>query len=115
RLVSDWSSDVCSSDLYALVFGGIAFLHRQRLSPVLPVVVSQEHGDGRANRMSMPYAAQNVCRVALDLHAAAAPVTLLAAPQFAVDELEIDCQPRRHTGEQRDQRFSMGFTGCGKS
>ena len=64
--------------------------------------------------MPMTHATQDVCGIPLDAHAAAASVALLATPEFAVDELKINRQPRRHTGEQRDQRFSMRFTGCGK-
>ena len=63
----------------------------------------------------MPHAAEDVRRVALDLHAAAAAIALLATPQFAVHEFQVDRQTRGHAGEQRHQRLSVGLTGCRKS
>ena len=64
--------------------------------------------------MSMAHPAEDMGGVAFDAHAAAAPVALLAAPQLAVDEFQVDRQSRRHAGEQRNQRFSMGLTGGGE-
>ena len=39
---------------------------------------------------------ENMGLIRLDLHAPAAPITLLAPPKFAINEFEID----RHTGRQ---------------
>ena len=96
----------------ALVLGRIAFFHRQRFGPVLPVVVGQQHGDGRADGFAVAHAAEDVGGVALDLHAAAAAIALLAAPEFAIDEGEIDRHPGRHARKQSHQSLAVGFAGC---
>ena len=49
--------------------------------------------------------------VALDLHAAAAAVALLAAPEFAVEEGLIDFQSGGHAGQKGDQGFAVRFSG----
>ena len=49
-------------------------------------------------------AAQDLDRVALDLHASAAPVSALAAPQLGVDGRAVDRQARRQPLEQHRQR-----------
>ena len=46
-----------------------------------------------------------------DLHPATAPIALLPAPQLAIDELKIDGDPRRKSGDQRDQSLPVGFPG----
>src|SRR5208337_674122 len=97
---------------HALVLSGIALFDGQRLGPVLPVGVGNLDGDRRANRVTVAHAAQNVRGVALDLHATAAAITLLAPPELAVDEVEVNRHARRHAGEQRNQRLSVGLTGC---
>jgi len=66
--------------LYLFVFLGIACGHRQRLLPVLPVLVSQSESDGRADGLAVAYAGENVGGVALDAHASATSVALLTAP-----------------------------------
>ena len=48
--------------------------------------------------------------IALDAHASAAAVTLLAPPEFAVDELLIDLHSGGDAGEDRNQRLSMRFS-----
>ena len=64
--------------------------------------------------LPVAHAAHDMGVVALDLHAAAAAIALLAPPQLAVDELLIDRKPSRHAGEQRDQRLSVRLTGGGE-
>ncbi len=49
--------------------------------------------------------------VSLDLHAAAAAIALLAAPEFAVDERLIDCQSRGQAGKEGDQSLAVRFSG----
>ena len=71
---------------YGFVFGRIAGLDGEDLFPVLPVVVGEGHGDGRADGMAVADAGEDVGGVALDAHAAAAAVALLAAPEFVVEE-----------------------------
>src|SRR5579863_734293 len=60
----------------------------------------------------MAYAGENMSGVALDLHAAAPAVALLAAPEFPVEEGLVDFQSGRHAGEEGDQSFAVGFSGC---
>ena len=54
-------------------------------------------------------------RVGLDLHAAAAAVALLAAPQFAVDGGERDGHAGGQSGEGGNQAFAVRFAGGFKS
>jgi hypothetical protein len=56
-----------------------------------------------------------VGRVALDAHAAAAAITLLAAPELAADELLIDRNPGRKTAYQGDETLAVALSCCGKS
>jgi hypothetical protein len=49
--------------------------------------------------------------VSLDLHAAAAAVSLLAAPELAIEEWLIDFQAGGDAGEEGDEGLSVGFTG----
>ena len=53
--------------------------------------------------------------VALDAHAAAAAVALLAAPQLAVDELLIHRHTGGKTADQGDETLAVAFTCCRKS
>jgi hypothetical protein len=48
--------------------------------------------------------------IALDLHATAATVALLAAPKFAVEKSLIDFQSRGHAGKKGDESLAMGFS-----
>lgn len=59
----------------------------------------------------MPDAGEDVGGVGLDLHAAAAAVSLLTAPEFAVEELLIDFQAGGDAGQEGDERLSVGFSG----
>jgi hypothetical protein len=51
-----------------------------------------------------------VSGVALDLHAAATAVSLLATPEFTVEEGLIDFQSSGHAGKEGDQSFAVGFS-----
>ena len=62
------------------MLGGLALFNRQRLLPVLPIFVFEQHGDGRTDRFAMAHAGQNVSFVGLDLHSAAAAIALLTSP-----------------------------------
>ena len=95
----------------ALVLGGIAFAYGQGFLPVFPVAIFELHGDGRADGHSLAHAGKNVGGVALDLHAAAAAVALLAAPEFAVEEGLIDFQSGGQAGKESDQGFAVRFSG----
>ena len=94
----------------AFVFRGIALADGQGFLPVFPVAVFELDGDGRADGHSLAHAGKNVGGVALDLHAAAAAVALLAAPEFAVDESLVDFQSGGHAGKKGDQSFAVGLS-----
>jgi hypothetical protein len=49
--------------------------------------------------------------VGFNLHAAAAAVALLTAPEIAVDEFEIDGDTGGQSGDEGDKGFPMGFAG----
>src|SRR5215831_402952 len=85
----------------------IAVFHRKLLLPILPVAVLDENGDGRSDGFPVPYAGKETGRIALDLHASAATVALLPAPQFVVHEARRDLQACRQAREERDQRLPV--------
>ncbi len=89
------------------MLGEIAIADGKRFLPVFPVAVFKLDRDRRADGQSMPHAGEDVGGVALDLHASAAAVTLLAAPQFAVEKRLIDLHSGRQAGKKGDQGFSM--------
>src|SRR5450432_2458424 len=60
----------------------------------------------------MAHAGEDVGGVALDLHASAAAVALLAAPEFAVEEGLVDFQSGGHAGKEGDEGLAVGFSGC---
>src|SRR5215469_552075 len=61
----------------------------------------------------MAHTGQDVGGVALDLHAPAASVALLAAPEFAVEQCLIHLQTGRNAGNKGDQSLAVGFS-CGE-
>ena len=95
----------------AFVFCGIAFANGEGFLPILPIFILQLDGDGRTDRHALTDAGKDMCGVALDLHAAAAAIALLAAPEFAVDERLIDFQSRRQAGKEGDQSLAVRFSG----
>ncbi len=95
----------------AFVFGGVALRDGKRFLPVFPVAIFELNGDGRADGLALADAGENVGGVALDFHAAAAAVALLAAPEFAVEKGLIDFQSGGHTGQKGDQGFAVRFSG----
>ena len=66
------------------VFRAFAILDRQRLLPILPVAIFDAQRDGRADRLSVAHAGENVRLIFFDALAPAAPVSQLPAVQFAV-------------------------------
>ena len=63
----------------------------------------------------MPHARDNLDPVCFDLHAAAAPVALLAPPKFAIDGVERDGNPGGQTRQCGDQALAVRFAGCFKT
>ena len=94
-----------------LVLVGVARFDGEDLFPVLPVVVGEGHGDGRADGFAVTDAAEDVGGVALDAHAAAAAVALLAPPELAVEELLIDGDAGGQAADESDEGFAVTFTG----
>ncbi len=82
-----------------LVLGRVAGFDRELFFPVLPVAVDDLDGDGRADGLAVAHAAEHVGLVGFNLHAAAAAIALLAAPKFAVDEIQIDGHAGREPGD----------------
>jgi hypothetical protein len=79
-----------------LVFCGIASGDGEGFLPIFPVAIGDLQGDGGTDGDGVSNAGENVGGIALDLHASAAAVALLAAPQLAVDEGLIDFQAGGH-------------------
>ena len=50
-------------------------------------------------------------RIGFDLHAAAASIALLAAPEFTVNEGLVHFETSRNPGQECNQSLSMGFSG----
>src|SRR5437660_820294 len=81
---------------------------RDRRLSVLAVAVRDLERDGTAERGSPPHAREDVDRVALDLHAAAAPVAALAARQVLVDVALGQRQARREAVDDRHEGLTVG-------
>jgi hypothetical protein len=86
----------------SLVQSRIPFSHGQRFLPVFPVSVLQQNGNGRTYGYSLAHSREDVGRIALNLHAPAAAISLLAAPELAVKRLLIDFQACGHARQERD-------------
>src|SRR3984893_201236 len=95
----------------AFVCCGIAFANGERFLPILPIFVFQLYSGGSADRHALTDAGKDMSGVSLDLHAAAAAIALLAAPQFAVDERLIDFQSGGQAGKEGDQSLAVRFSG----
>ena len=65
------------------VLGAVAIFDRQRLLPIFPVAILDAQRDGRADRLAVAHAGEDIRLVLLDSLAAAAAVSQLAAVQFA--------------------------------
>ena len=56
----------------------------------------------------MANTAENLDLILLDLHAPAAAITLLTAPELVIDLIDIDRQPGGQAFDNRDQRATVG-------
>ncbi len=95
-----------------LVLFGVTGFDGEDLFPVLPVLVGERHGDRRADGLAVADAGKDVGGVALDAHAAAATVALLATPEFVVEEGLVDGNARGETADEGYERFAVAFAGC---
>src|SRR5271156_5876500 len=97
------------------MFRGVAGRNRQRLRPVLPVAVLNLDGDRRTDRLAVANSGEEMSRILLDAHAAAASVALLAAPEFAIHTSILDRNAGRHSRKQRDQALAVRLSCGGKT
>ena len=95
----------------ALVIGALGRFHGKRLSPVLPIPIADQDGHGRADGAGMADAGHDQGAVLLDLHAAAAAVALLAAPQLVVDGAQRYGYAGGKPCERRHEALAMGLSG----
>src|SRR5205823_556861 len=61
------------------------------------------------------HAATDLHLVLLDLHAAAAAMAVLAPPQLAGEEIEVDAQPRRHAFQDGGEAGAVALAGSGEA
>ena len=104
-----------AGDRLLLILSAFGIFHRKRLGPVLPVPVANEDGDGRADGVRMAHAGDDLGAVGLDLHAPAAAVALLAAPELAVDGVEGHWYAGGESGQRGHKAFAVGLAGGFKS
>jgi hypothetical protein len=97
---------------YSLVPRWVTFADRQGVLPISPIFIFQLDGDGRAYGHTLAHAREDVRRVTLNLHTAAAAIALLPAPEFTVEEVLIHSEPSGQTREEGDQGFAVRFSGC---
>lgn len=81
--------------------------HVHGLLPVLPVAIADQHGHGTAERVALAHTAQDLRRVHLDLHAAAAAVAELPTTKVAGEGVLIDGKTGREAFHRRHQRLSV--------
>src|SRR5271170_314359 len=93
------------------MLAGVAGFDGQLFFPVFPVAIGDLDGDGRADGLAVAHAGEDVDLVGLDLHAAAAAVALLAAPELAVDEVDIDSEAGGQARDERDEGFAVRLSG----
>src|SRR6266446_6636498 len=60
-----------TGDRFLLVLGAVGVFDGQRFGPVLPILVLEQDGDGRADGARVPHAGDDLRAVGLDLHATA--------------------------------------------
>jgi hypothetical protein len=59
----------------------------------------------------VPDARDDLSRIGLDLHSAAAAEALLAAPKFAVDACQVNRNPSGQTGQRGHEALAMRLAG----
>ena len=99
-------------DGFSLVLAAIDVLDRERVSPVFPIAIADEHCDRGSDGLGMADARDDLDLIGFDFHASTAAVALLAAPEFAIHFLDGDGDPGGEPGERGHQTFTMGFA-CG--
>src|SRR6202162_1428077 len=92
--------------------GCVTFANGQGFLPILPIFIFELHGNGGAYGHAVTDAGENVSGVLFDLHAAAAAIALLPAPEFAVEKGLVDSQSSGQAGKEAYQSFAVRFSGC---
>src|SRR5512132_1888167 len=85
----------------------LVLLDRHHFIPIFPIVVFDGQREGRTEREAMAHAAEDLDAIVLDLHAPAASVALLSAPQFTIEQLNIDRQASGQAFDNRDERATV--------
>ena len=101
-----------TGDRFALVLATRYVFDGQGFGPVLPVLVTNNDRDRRADGFRMPHARDNFDPICFNLHASAAAEALLAPPQLAIDGVERDRYAGGQTGERCNEALTVGFSGC---
>src|SRR6185369_5953227 len=96
---------------HSLMLLRIAHLNRQRLLPVLPVLVLQQNGDRRADCLPMAHAGDDVGLVGFDLHTPATAKALLPPPQLTINEYLVNTKTCGNAGKEGHQALSVRFSG----
>ena len=81
--------------------------HRENLCPVLPVAIFNLHGNRRTDGLAMANSGEDVRPILFNMHAAATAEALLPPPQLPVDEVHIDVQARRQSGNKGDKALAV--------
>ena len=77
------------------------------LIPIRPVLVLDHQSQRRSERQAVTHSAENLDPILLDLHARAAAISLLTAPQFMIDLIDVDGQTCGQTFDDRDERATV--------
>src|SRR5438270_5674696 len=91
----------------ALVLFRVSCFDGKCVFPVFPIVVGDQQRDGGTDCLTMAHAGEETSRIFLYAHAATASIPLLPAPEFPLDEGEVDRKSGRYPGEDGDQGFSV--------
>ncbi len=94
-----------------LVLAWVAGFDGEQLFPVLPVTVSQCHGDRRTDGVAVAHTGEHMRGVLLDAHATAAAVAPLPAPELMVQELAVKWNSRGQPADEGDERLAVALTG----
>src|SRR5689334_3526353 len=74
----------------AFLFGKFTRLNIHHINPVLKIPITDEQGNWRAERLTVPHPGNDFGFVALNFHTPATPVALLPSPELMVDKLQVN-------------------------
>ncbi len=90
-------------------------LDGHRHPPVLEVPIPEPHGQGGAERLAQPHAAQDLARVLLDRHPAAPAMSPLPARQLGGDLLGKKREPGGHALDDHEPALAVRLPGGGEA